>query len=209
VVAKFPQAVVAWFARVFSTEEVTIQLITEITLGMNTTTPELIRAHPDYRGGGPWYDCVDVKYEASDPEQNCVYPARCACFFEWPASVNPQKIGMCAAECPPQHLLCLVHECNYQSAQQVAGERPLYSHYTLKGVLSQVDGRQMRLPIFKCLHPQSFAGRVYVIDPQPDNGNVFYKEPKGSSRHPVNFDIIKVKDRKSLWPKAFLESGSG
>ena len=203
----FPEPVLSWFKNTFAGEYVKVQLITEITLAMGSDQQELLRAHPDYRSGGPWYDCVDIKYADTGNRPAAVYPARCACFFEWPLGVSPSKIGMQHLECSPGQLLVLVQESEWQSEEQMKKERLLYSHYTLNGEQkrSPSGGRRM-VAKFKCVLPTTLTGRAYCIDPIPENGGVFWKEPPPNKTTPIRFEIIKVKDRKSLWPRQFLSS---
>jgi hypothetical protein len=85
----FPVAVVDWLDRNFrplwleqqSSQPLRIQLLTEIKLldPETQTFSHIVRAHPNYRNEGCWYDYVEIDY-GSDGK----FPARCAAFFQWP-----------------------------------------------------------------------------------------------------------------------------
>jgi len=64
-----------------------------------------------------------------------------------------------------------------------------------------------RKPVFKCIPAETINGRIYAIDPTPDNGGVFWKDRARQTGGAIQFDIIKVKDRKTYWPMAFLNTG--
>jgi hypothetical protein len=99
--------------------------------------------------------------------------------------------------------MVLIHECGNIEEKQKEKETLLYSHYKLQGTVD-LSTRQ-RTPVFKCIHPETISGRIYVIDPTPGNGGTFWKEREPNSRDPLQFHIIKIKDRKSHWPNAFLK----
>jgi hypothetical protein len=74
---QFPTEVKEYLYKIFGGSRgpsLTVQLFTEITLAAGTPQQELLRAHPDFRKGGPWYDFVEVDYG----QDVGLYPARCA-----------------------------------------------------------------------------------------------------------------------------------
>ena len=197
---KFPTPILEWFNRAFSGGFGEIQLINEVTLGLGSPTPELIRAHPDFNGDGPWYDFVDVDYNELG-----VFPSRCACFFEWPEWGDPFRAGI---DWVPEKnsIMVLIHECNNISQANLVKESLLYSHYTLRGTID--SSRNQKLPILKCVSVESINGRIYCIDPTPDKGGIFFREKDRNNKY-GEFDIIKVKDRKTHWPQSFLSPRPG
>jgi hypothetical protein len=65
-----------------------------------------------------------------------------------------------------------------------------------------------KTPILKCVSLESLNGRIYCIDPTPDKGGIFFREKDSNNKY-GEFDIIKVKDRKTHWPQAFLLPRTG
>ena len=224
---KFPKQISDWFVSTFvikgrAPSGLTIQLVTELTIGEAKGNKELLRAHPNYRNEGPWYDFVDIHYgkEAGN------YPARCACFFEWPDGVHPDDVGLKDLVEDPEEdldqeldksqvrervmehmagqLLVLIHESKERSRAELDQESMLFSHYTL-GSRRDRNGKQtITVPILRCIYPHAIQGRVYVVDPLPGNGGIFWKVGDiERNKPPPPFSIIKVKDRQSVWPIAF------
>jgi Plavaka transposase len=198
---QFPKEVTSWFTKTFLGHG-EVRLVNEMTLGIGTDTPELIRAHPNFGGQGPWYDFVLVDYG----ELVGKFPSRCACFFYWPEWGDWEKAGL--DHIPnADDLMVLVHECGELDQTR---DSMLYTHYTLRSVINHTEKK--RLPVFKCFSAQTLAGRVYVIDTTAKIGGVFWKGQNGlynrGSPCYEDFDIIRVKDRKLTWPDAFLSTGN-
>ena len=212
----YPKQVSDWFTSTFgsgpgksgpdesdsASGDFRVQIYTELTIGAKgTVNQELLRAHPNYRHEGPWYDFVDIDYG----EEVGIYPARCASFFQWPAGFSPEIVGLSQIE--PGQVLVLVQEAKTRTKEEVELESQLYAHYTLQGTLDQKTEKRTTKPIFKCIYPETINGRVYVVDPQSHNGGIFWKEKDRKSNNktgPVPFRIIKIKDRQSVWPASFV-----
>jgi hypothetical protein len=222
----FPKEILDWFVSTFSSTleaasaldmeaeadtdaeaavTQSIQILTELTISKNGTgVKELLRAHPNFRSEGPWYDFVEIDYG----EEDGFYPARCACFFEWPEGVTTTDVYMeDLGHLSAGTALVLIHECLPQSKEELAMDSLLYSHYTLhcKKVRHKNGGTVTTSPVLECVHPQNINGRLYVIDPLPGPVGIFGKETNlGKDKEPPPFRIIKVKDRTSQWPNAFI-----
>ena len=200
----FPKQVSDWFVKTFNyagaPTHLRIQIITELTIGVPAGDIELLRAHPNFGKAGPWYDFVDIDYGTAGG-----FPARCACFFEWPANVPSERCEAATKEepCSEGQLLVLIHESDHQRLEQKDAESMLYSHYTLQGQPDRSCAGTTK-PIFRCVFPHAINGRVYAVDPNSSNGGIFWKEKDSANRAPPPFDIIKIKDRQSIWPMAFL-----
>jgi hypothetical protein len=200
----FPDVVLEWFRKTFKGhkhQNLTVQLATEMTLASGTDQEELLRAHPNYRQDGPWYDFVTVDY-GQDYDN---YPARCACFFEWPPGVSPGP-GI-LGECREGDPMVLLQQSAYQDDDEVSKESLLYSHYHLEhqANLDRSQTNIRRRAKLACVSAATVNGRVFAIDPNPTNGGVFWKGPgRDKNKNPPLFSIILVKDRKSQWPESFL-----
>jgi hypothetical protein len=214
----FPAQVVEWFRRTFKGArgaELTINLLTEIKLGAGA---ELLRAHPNFRQEGPWYDFVEINY---GEELGC-YPARCACFFEWPAGIDHTQMDTSGfadnilKECRAGDLMVLVQESQFQTDPEKQKGSLLYSHYTLysqeerpnRGASRRTEQQQLQSRKAKlvCVLASTLNGRIFVVDPHPTTGDVFCKPFVVGDEGPPPFSIIWVKDRQSIWPQAFLSS---
>jgi hypothetical protein len=101
--------------------------------------------------------------------------------------------------------MVLVQESSFQSTDEKKKDKNslLYSHYTLQS-LAPTTGSRQRVAKITCLSAKSINGRVFVVDPKPSrNGSVFNKESVAGGG---GFTIIRIKDRKSHWPTAFLST---
>jgi hypothetical protein len=204
-VTPLPKQVSDWFVTTFSSiasQDFFIQIFTEITIGSKQTgNQELLRAHPNFRREGPWYDFVDIDYGLDG-----VFPARVACFFQWPdsTSITPSLVGLDDSDCSAGQVIVLIHEAE----AELDSNSILYSKYKLQGALDPLSNRQTTKPIFKCVYPESINGRVYAIDTTPQIGGIFWKPRIGVTgkpgKPPPPFHIIKIKDRQSVWPQEFL-----
>jgi hypothetical protein len=169
---------------------------------------ELLRAHPNYRQDGPWYDFVEINYG----DDIGSYPARCACFFEWPDGIDQAQLDTSGfadssilEDCKAGDMMVLVHESQFQTDAEKDKGSLLYSHYTLEGQATSRRGEEpQRKAKLKCVSPSTLNGRIFVVDPAPSTGDVFCKQGNGDGVPP--FSIIWVKDRKSIWPTVFLSS---
>ena len=204
---QFPKEILDWFVSTFASHleaddtPPSIQFLTELTV-VKEGQKVLLRAHSNYRGEGPWYDFVEINYGTDGR-----YPARCACFFEWPFGITPEDVNMDLDHCSGGTAVVLIHECKTQTKEELARESLLYSHYTMDcKMVRHKKGRTARtIPVLRCVHPDNIDARLYVIDPLPGNGGIFGKKISSpTDKEPPPFHIIKVKDRTSKWPKAFI-----
>ncbi|KAG9300903.1 hypothetical protein G9A89_002955, partial [Geosiphon pyriformis] len=112
----FPPEVLDWFKATFKGRRgpaLRIQLFTEVTLAVGTNQEELIRAHPDYRSEGPWYDFVSIDY-GDDGD----FPARCACFFEWPEQMDSSSLNLGAfGPHQPGDVMVVVQQSDWQQRE--------------------------------------------------------------------------------------------
>ena len=109
--------------------------------------------------------------------------------------------------------MVLIHECGYPTEKNLRMTSKLYTHHTLQSVIDH--SARKRVPKFKCVDAETLSGRLYVIDPTPENGGIFWKTKKTESGREddrtnyVQFEIIQVKDRKTYWPGEFLSTAIG
>ena len=193
---KVSPVVVEWFNKTFSraTQPLRIQLYTELTLGEGSDHRELIRAHPNFHKR-PWYDFVEVDYG----EAVGCYPARCACFFQWPPGIWPNT------EFTAGDIIALVQQSKFQSNAEKERESLLFSHYTLESRLGRDQDK--RFAKLECVPAAALNNRLFANDPQPsDTGEIFTKCRTEERGVPPVFSIVRVKDRKLHWPVAFLKS---
>jgi hypothetical protein len=142
-----------------------------------------------------------------------------ACFFEWPAGIDHTQMDTSGfaenilEECRAGDLMVLVQESQFQTPSEKEKGSLLYSHYTLysqerpnrgasRRTEQQLHGRKAKLV---CVLASTLNGRIFVVDPHPTTGDVFFK-PVVGDEGPPPFSIIRVKDRQSVWPQMFLNS---
>jgi len=146
-----------------------------------------IRAHPDYKARGPWYDWVMVEYDTGDhifpygghPED----PLECTVTRFYPIRCHPCKVlGFYLSQPPPQtavgssddgkntppppaQIHAIVHECNYQSKEQVDRGSTLLEEWSLafEPKTTRVfdhESRQMQVDVVPGVH----VPRVSAVD---------------------------------------------
>jgi hypothetical protein len=213
--AYFPKQIVDWMETTFrgafeagagslAGARLIVQLLTEIKLfNPENGEHEIVRAHPDYRSEGCWYDYVEIDYGDLG-----AYPARCALFFVWPEMLGaPQPTDCGLPDLNQGELAALVQPCKYQNQSQKSRNSLLFSHWTLdhsKGRES-ISGipREFVTARFSCISAASINRRIFAIDPQPGDGGPFFKNiPQSQS----SFELIRVEDRQLEWPTRFLSS---
>jgi hypothetical protein len=187
-----------------------IQLLTEIKLfNPENGEYEIVRAHPDYRSEGCWYDCVDIDYGGLG-----AYPARCALFFLWPEMFGGPQATSDNGSLSQGELAALVQPCRrYQTPSQLSRNSLLFSHWTLEHAKTASRGSRGRTregtregsvtAIFSCISVASINRRIFAIDPQPGDGGPFFKKSPPSQ---TSFELIRVEDRQLEWPTRFLSS---
>jgi hypothetical protein len=127
------------------------------------------------------------------------YPARCACFFQWPPGIWPNT------EFTAGDIIALVQQSKFQSEAEKERESLLFSHYTLESRLGRDQDK--RFAKLKCVPAAALNNRLFANDPQPSNtGEIFTKCRTEERGVPPVFSIVRVKDRKLHWPVAFLKS---
>jgi hypothetical protein len=182
----FPDVVKEWFAKKYSggLEAITsIQLFTEMILPQdNGEKGTLLRAHPNYRSEGPWYDYTLAKYdEVGRGDMNPVYPCKLACFFTHPESGDK---------------MALVQEVHFQNERQLERESQLFQHWTLRS--RENRDTKSHDALLNAIPVEALSDRIYVIDPNPIGG---FTRAEAS-----NFDILVVKYNREEWPLSFLKS---
>jgi hypothetical protein len=188
----FPIPVLAWFTKAYGEQggvRKTIELFTELVLpgNINLEGEEedglVLRAHPNYRSEGPWYDYANILYEeeGDDDQQTLSYPCKLACFFKTPEGGNK---------------MALVQEVQFQSGNQENRQSQLFEHWTLESRENKTTER--RDAVFVAIPVESLSDRVYAIDPMPVGG---FSRAEAS-----DFDILVVKYSRQQWPLSFLKS---
>jgi hypothetical protein len=209
----FPPQVVNWFVKMFQplynspTGTLLVQIFTEIKLRDHESGESMIiRAHPNYRGEGCWYDHVNIDYG----EGTGVHPARVAVFFSWPKGIpsNEEITGL--PDVNAGDLMMLVQQARNQTEEQQMDPSIMFSHYTLEHKVTQrvttnpITGMpqgSLKEAVLALQSAWSINDRILVINPTPDDGGPFFREDS-------NFEILVVADRKWNWPNAFLESAA-
>lgn len=181
----FPPTITNWFAKKYRNHDGvdTVQLYTEMILPqLNGGKGTVLRAHPNYRSEGPWYDYVLAKYdEASRPDVETVYPCKLACFFLEPVT---------------QEKMVLLQEVQHQSEQQLERDSQLFQHWTLSSTQNRESKRWVAK--FNAIPVAALSDCIYAIDPAPIGGF--------SRADESDFDILVVKYAKEEWPLSFLNS---
>jgi hypothetical protein len=210
----FPVAVVDWLDRKFrplwleqqSSQPLRIQLVTEIKLldPETQTFSHIVRAHPNYRNEGCWYDYVEIDY-GSDGK----FPARCAAFFQWPPILKHPEgdVDFQFLEDTGDDLIGLFHQCQYQHSSEKDLNSLLFSQWRLQHTTSLSSTLRSRfahepkvVAKFVCLHPGAINRRIFAIDPTPTDGGPFHRLKA------LAFHFIKVEDRLLEWPGRYLHS---
>jgi hypothetical protein len=184
---EFPEAIVAWFAKTYGAvtgANTVISLFTEAKLPSRNDDGQAgvsVRAHPNYRGQGAWYDYALVEYDETDRDDNPVYPCKIVIFFEEPHSHDK---------------MALVQEVDFQTGRQQRRESQLFHHWTLRSKTNRMTKKSDAL--FTAIPLESLTDRIYVIDPCPIGG--FTRTDAGE------FDVLVVKFAREQWPLSFLKS---
>jgi hypothetical protein len=204
----FNQQLGRWYKRQLEIDpeyQLVIPIYTELVLPSNGQQHTIrLRAHPNYRGGGPWYDYVMVNYEYEDEFQGC-FPARCACFFQVPREVPGDQLRMSLSFQHTQEILALVQESEYQTESQQQCSSRICEKYTLQS--TSTSPSTPRYAKLSCVTHTCFSDGAYAFDADLGRFSGPYdpltKLPTGTSRHPA-FDIVLVKDRRDKWARSFL-----
>jgi hypothetical protein len=215
-VTLFPKQILHWLDNSFRQvlratpgrpQTLSVQLVTEIKLfNPENKEFEIVRAHPDYRGEGCWYEYVEIDYG----EEIGSFPARCALFFQWPAGLETRGVGHFdrLGGVGEGELMALVQQSNFQTRHQESGNSLLFSNWTLEhspsNTQSGEEGRSTAK--FTCLAAASINRRIFAVDPcpRPRDGGPFFRN--SFPHNPTTFEIVKVEDRQLDWPTRFLSS---
>jgi hypothetical protein len=186
---------------------VLVQLVTEIRLvNPESNQTDIVRAHPDYRGEGCWYDFVEVDYGALGS-----YPARCVLFFLWPSLLVGGPLGggpfEGLEELSEGDLVALVQPVKYQSRAQKMRNSLLFSDWTMEYTKSGYGQQGTVTAKFALVAAASINRRIFAIDLNPGDGGPFYR--KSASTNASTFEVVKVEDRQLEWPVRFLTSYQG
>jgi hypothetical protein len=215
-VTMFPKQILHWLDNSFRQvlratpgrpQTLSVQLVTEIKLfNPESKEFEIVRAHPDFRGDGCWYEYVEIDYG----EEIGSFPARCAVFFQWPAGLETRGVGNFdrLGGVGEGELMALVQQSNFQTRHQESGNSLLFSNWTLEhspsNTQSGEEGRSTAK--FTCLAAASINRRIFAVDPcpRPRDGGPFFRN--SFPHNPTTFEIVKVEDRQLDWPTRFLSS---
>jgi hypothetical protein len=210
----FPKQVLRWlegsFRQVLRTSHgggpttLLVQLVTEIRLvNPESNQTDIVRAHPDYRGEGCWYDFVEVDYGALGK-----YPARCVLFFLLPSLLVGRRPLLGGGpfegleELSEGELVALVQPVKYQSRAQKMRNSLLFSDWTLEYTTNRSGQHGPVTAKFALIAAASINKRIFAIDLHPGDGGPFY-------RNTTTFEVVQVEDRQQEWPARFLTSHQG
>jgi hypothetical protein len=163
-----------------------VTVFTEISLGGQTDDKTIMRAHPNYRGSGPWFDFAIVNYGIDG-----LFPVRIAAFFQ---VVEGGEI------------MALVQEVMHQNdhKQQKSEQSLLFEHYHMSSEL--VPGANATYQaVFKVFGVSTLASPAYCIDTNADRGPMFLHNRPKQGKSP--FPIVRVSDNRNQWPLAILKQG--
>ena len=194
----FPVCVENWFDENVVSEEASILLCTEVCIPGQDDDDDnqtLIRAHPNFRAEGAWFDYISIMYEDPATGIQHEFPARVACFFRWAGDSLGATSGFHDGD-----WACLVQESEYQTAEETSNTSLLFDNWRLRGQTSQ-DGSRRHAQL-SCLPIETIERRVFAIDPEPMNGGAFWKEIKDEDSG--IFRIVVIKGRRDEWVEGFL-----
>jgi hypothetical protein len=194
--AVFPDEIKQWFDREYGRgSSKTVYLYSELK-----RDGVLFRAHPDFRGQGPWFDYAMVRYDSITEEGDTVQvqcPVRIAAIFREVDSVtgstvsDPDKEG-------DDGLRVLVQESEWQSPEQEENKSILFSEFTLQSIPPRNKNDPYKRAKFERRNVSELNSRIYCIEKDPV-GSCFCKPAESS------FDILVVKDQRAEWYKEFLK----
>jgi hypothetical protein len=171
----------------------TVQLVSEITMiDEGRGKRDIVRAHPNYRGQGCWYDYVSVDYGV-----NGYHPARVAIFFLWPHELPPDLSGFDYVQAGDA--MVVLQESEYQEGLQLTDESIMCSHHTLQHTSVITPDGHRRSATLKVHPSKTISRRIFAFNPNPNDGGPFFRESS-------QFEIVVVKDKQVEWPAIFLES---
>jgi hypothetical protein len=164
-----------------------------------TTNGVLFRAHPDYRGQGPWFDYGMVKYASTtgDEAMDDDYPVRIAAIFKEVDSDTGKTI-LSKDIADDDGLRVLVQESEYQSTEQKENRSIMFKEYTLQSTRTTSKNDPYRRAMFQRRNAAELNLRIYCIEKDPV-GSCFCKPAE------CRFDILVVKDQRTEWSEEFLK----
>ena len=197
----YPSCVEQWFDKHVILDSNPIQFSTEIIIKESDGGRTIVRAHPNFRSEGEWFDYIFICYENPQTQAEEEFPARVACCFKWDSSCFNATERWIPDGLEDGDCVLLVQECEYQSPAQASCTSLLFDEWTLCGSVDASGTR--RYAKLSCMAAEAIQSRVYAIDPNPMNGGAFWKEV--SLDDSGRFDILLVKGRKDEWVENFLK----
>ena len=153
------------------------------------------RAHPNYRGQGPWYDFVKVRFQVDDmenpnlyPDDNSVYPAKIVCFYRQTAGDNFDPEG----EEQRQHSVLAHCAAFHDLGSSVYGRKTLLT----RSWLYDLDGTAACRPkytVVGTVETPDVIEHVFGIEENPG----FFEH----YRTEVSRRFIVVSDMRKDWPR--------
>jgi hypothetical protein len=165
-----------------------ITVYTETSIGTAPQENVILRAHPNYRGSGPWFDFAMVNYGPDG-----LFPARIAALFQL------QKEGH-------SEMVALVQEVMDQNDLELkkSEQSLLFEHYHMDSQLES-GSTSRHVAVFKVVGVSTLTSPAYCIDTNADSGPMFHHDSPKQGESP--FPIIRVSDNRTQWPAAILERG--
>ena len=240
----FPRAVADWFVSHFlawyednretlPNQRLIVRIHNEIKIDSADTdessdTSIQLRAHPNFRGEGPWYDYLTIAYQFDGNSLEQSYPARCACIFSVPTEM-PSELLSCIAEPDEDNtVFLLIQECYYPN-HPMAQSRPNTSRISSLWTLQSKQAAQScndHIADLSCITHTCISSGAFCVDmiplqvtrlpvttavtnncnrPSSSKGDPFYREKIGLIPRSNRFDILLVKDRQTAWSSNFLD----
>jgi hypothetical protein len=156
---------------------------------------ERYRAHPNYRGGGPSFDFVKVKFNEFDPplsslfypQDNLVYPAKLVGFFRL---LTPEDNPDLAAD----DYFVLAHCAEFQElGSEVYDRRTLL---TRSWLYEATPSNKPKYSIAGSVKVPDLKGHVYAFDERPGYHETYRTEEDKR--------FIVLSDMRKDWPNVFV-----
>jgi hypothetical protein len=169
----------------------------------------LYRAHPNYRGGGPWYDWAAVQFVPSDVDkQRNISDRRDLVLPAYPVGIYPCK--MLAFFYIGNVLWFLSHP----TMEKISSDEDscLTERWNLQYVPKRYkhDGKYIlvQAPDITLYEVQSIVDRIYVVEEDPGiHAELGYKSSIHAELEYRSSLVLLVKKRE-MWPKYFTDTNS-
>jgi hypothetical protein len=165
-----------------------------------------LRAHPNYRGNGLWYDWAMVEYAPLDLDLNRATSVTQEIESAYPPGSYPAKI-LAFSRSKEGTIMAIIHTC--ESKEHSSDDSCLteqwymeYKQCTINAYDPRSDTTKRKLvrkPVLRIVEADTLRDRVYVVEDSPGLRESL------SSKEETSL-VVLVKDRKQYWPKYFTST---